>query len=206
MPYELRIRIYGSTINLGVSRIPRHQREALLEYCKTREKTLKRVWYFPGDEDKEFMADVFQIKEGLVYSKIAKVFETDGIVLQEKTQIQGFLNGTLHRPRIEEVFLSGKKISYDGSEIRWHYQSSMGLSRSTEDEYFICYGFMDRLAVTYIFDIESPYFNAASLECRFVDCGEYGIVLSDMLYDGKVLNRKVSRGSTAVHVLEIGFV
>jgi hypothetical protein len=206
VPYELRIRIYGSTISLRVSRIQRHQRDALLEYCKKQEKMLKRVWYFPGDEDREFMSTLFLIEEGLVYNKVAKVFEADGVVLQDKTQIQGFLKGTLHRPKIEDVFLSGKKMSYDGSGIRWHYQSSMGLLRSTRDDVFVCYGFMDRLAVTYIFDIESPYFNEASLECRFVDCGEYGIVLSDMLYDGKALTRKVSKGSTAVHVLEIDFL
>ena len=206
MPYELRIRIYGSTINLTVSRIQGHQRDAMLEYCKKHDKMLKRVWYFPSDQDREFMADLFQTGEGLVYGKIAKVFETDGVVLQDKTQIQGFLKNALHRPKIEEVFLSGKKMPYDGSEVQWHYRSSMGLSRLTEDEVFVCYGFMDRLAVTYIFDIESPYFNKASLECRFIDCGEYGIVLSDMLYDGKVLTRKASRGSTAVHVLEINFL
>ncbi len=206
MAYELRIRIYGSTINLSVSKIREHQRDAMLEYSKKKDRMLKRVWYFPNEQDRAFMAQLFQTGEGPVYGKIPKVFEADGIVLQDRTQIQGFLKNTLHRPKIEEVFLSGKKVSYDGSMVRWDYQSSMGLSRSAEDDVFVCHGFMDRLAVTYIFETESPYFNEASLEYRFVDCGEYGIVLSNMLYEGKAVTRKVSRGSTAVHVLEIGFM
>ena len=74
-----------------------------------------------------------------------------------------------------------------------------------EDQVFVYYGFIDRLGVTHKFSTESPDFDEGNLEFHFTDCGEYGFVLSRLIYDGNE-SETVSRGSAAVHVLEVKFI
>jgi hypothetical protein len=46
------------------------------------------------------------------------------------------------------------------------------------------YGFIDSLGLTYEFNTNSQALNEEKLVFHFTDCGEYGIVLSNILYEG----------------------
>ena len=205
MSYELRVRIYGSTINLSIGRIQKDQKEALLEYCKRHDKKLKGLWYFPTDSDQKFMTDLFQKEEGWAQHRIDNILQINGTVFQEKNQIQDFLKNELNRPVIQEIYLNGLISSWDDSKIRCHYKESIELQKLKEDQVFVYYGFIDRLAVTHKFYTKSSFFDEGNLEFHFTDCGEYGFVLSRLCYDG-MESETVSRGSAAVHVLEVKFI
>ena len=150
------------------------------------------------------MSDLFQMNETWSWSKIENVFQVNGMVFVNKKQIQDFLKGVLNRPTIQEIFLNRNIVKYDGSKIRFQYQGDMVLPKLTEDEVFVYYGFIDRLATTYKFATDTPFLHEKNLEFYFTDCGEYGMVLSELFYE-KRAPESVSRGSTGVHVLELKF-
>jgi hypothetical protein len=204
MSHELRVRIYGSMINLLIGFMKRDQMEALLNYCKQRDRKLNRVWYFPTENDQVFLADLFQIRGKWTSSQMNHVFEVFGIVFQDRHQIQDFLMGRLHRPTIEEIYLN-RKVSYDASKMTCRYEEAFKFPTPNDDQVLVHYGFIDRLATTYKFRAQSNAFEESSLEFCFLDCGEFGVVLSDLLYQGEK-SQKVSKGSTAVHVLDVKFV
>jgi len=205
MSYELRVRIYGSTIDFSIGRIQKDQKDALLEYCKRHERKLKSVWYFPTDSDQEFMADLFQTKERWAQHRIDNILHVNGTVFQDKDQTQDFLKNVLNRPLIQEIYLNGIISNWDGSKIRCHYKESIELQQLKEDQVLVYSGFIDRLGVTHKLGTKSPFFDESNLEFHFTDCGEYGIVLSKLLYDGNE-SETVTRGSTAVHMLEVKFI
>jgi hypothetical protein len=191
---------------LSIGRIQKDQKEALLEYCGERhERRLKNLWYFPTDSDQEFMTDLFQTEERWVYHRIDNILGVTGTVFQDKSHIQDFLKNALNRPVIQEIYLNGIISNWDGSKIGCHYQESIESLQPKEDQVFVFHGFIDRLGVTHKLGTESPFFDESNLEFHFTDCGEYGIVLSKMLYDGKK-SETVSKGSAAVHVLEVKFI
>jgi hypothetical protein len=189
---------------LSIGRIQKDQKEALLEYCKRHERKLKSLWYSPTESDQEFMTDLFQTEERWAYHRIDNILGVNGTVFQDKHQIQDFLKNALNRPVIQEIYLNGKISNWNGSKIECHYQESIESQQLKQDQVFVYYGFIDRLGVTHKFGTKSPSFDESNLEFHFTDCGEYGFVLSKMLYDGKE-SETVSRGSAAVHMLEVKF-
>lgn len=203
MSYELRVRVYGSIINLLISRIQKSQKEALLAYCQRKAKNLKRVWYFPNNDDQKFMKDLFHIGTLWSWNGIDTIFEINGPVFDDSNQIQAFLMDAVERPKIQEIYLD-RQLKWDSSKIQCHHQKRIDLAQHKEDHFFVYYGFVDRLGLTYRFKTNSRVFHEENLSFHFTDCGEYGIILSKVLYEGN-LPEISSRGSSAVYFLEVKF-
>jgi hypothetical protein len=188
-----------------IGKIQERQKEELLEYCNRHGKKLKSVWYFPNQNEIEFMSDLFHTKEPWMWYRVDNVFQADGFLFHDKRQIKDFLEDTLNRPSIQEIFLDDKRLKYNPKNFSIFYQDNMQLPQLNEDQVLVHYGFVDRLAVTYVFMTDFSFFDEKNLELHFKDCGEHGIVLSSLLYEGKA-PKKATRGSTGVHVLEVKFL
>jgi hypothetical protein len=203
MASELRIRVYGSIINLFIKDIHKTQKEALLQYCRYNNKKLKRVWYFADQDEQKFMKNLFHMDGTWHWTTIDNISEVRGPVVDNKDQIKAFLTGTIGRPQIQEIYLNGE-MNYDPSKIRYHYHKKIDLPKQKRDHVFVYYGFIDRLGLTYRFKTQSQTFNEKDLSCHFTDCGEYGILLSSMLYEGNV-PEKSFRGSKTIYFLDVKF-
>jgi hypothetical protein len=203
MASELRIRVYGSIINLFIKDIHKTQKEALLQYCRENNKNLKHVWYFSDQEEQKFLKDLFHMDGTWYWTKIDKISKVHGPVIDDKAQIPAFLTGTLERPQIQEIYLNGK-MNYDPSKIPYQFHKKIDLPRQKRDHVFVYYGYLDRLGLTYRFKTQSQSFNEKDLSCHFTDCGEYGIILSSMLYEGNVPEKSL-RGSKTIFFLDVKF-
>ena len=119
------------------------------------------------------------------------IFHEFGFTFSERSEIQWFLDGNLvKRPTIKGIYINGKSIEYNLSKTPYIYKK-IDLPCVKKNEVLVYHGVVDTVSLDYILAIQKPFLDN-ELRFHFINCGEYGCVLTEIEYGGKQMKRVYS--------------
>jgi hypothetical protein len=180
---KLKITIFGNATELLIGTISKAGANWVLEFCEELGTDIEEIWY----GDLGFIQNHF----GKEWDDFDNIFHTFGFTFSDKNEIQEFLNNDLERPAIKGIFINGKRIKKDLSRITCDCQKRIDLPRLNKNEVFVYHGSVDIVSMDYIIDIHE-HFLEDNLKLHFIDCYEYGYMLTEIDYEGKQMARVYS--------------
>jgi hypothetical protein len=176
---QLRITIFGDAMELLIGTFPKEGADWIKEYCEEFKPytDIEEVWYGEGLIPKEWT-------KGKDWDDFDNIFHEFGFIFGERNEIQWFLDGNLvKRPKIKGVYLNGKGLEYNLRRAH-HIYKKIELPCLNKNQVLVYHGVVNTVSLDYILSIQKPYFDN-ELKFLFIDCGEYGYMLTEIEYGGK---------------------
>ena len=175
---RLRITIFGNAMELLIGTFPKKDADWVLEYVEELKPftDIEEVWYgglIPEDWD-----------------KFDNIFHECGFTFCDREEIQEFVRNDLERPTIKGIYIDGKVIKCDLSKIGCIYKK-IDLPCLNRNEVFVYHGIVHIVSMDYILNVQKD-FSGDKLKFHFINCGEYGHMLTEIEYDGKKMKRVYS--------------
>jgi hypothetical protein len=180
---QLRITIFGDATELLIGTFPKEGAYWIMEYCKEFKPytDIEEVWYGEGLIPKEWT-------KGKDWDDFDNIFHEFGFTFSDRNEIQWFLDGNLvRRPTIKGIYINGKRIEYNLSKTPRTY-TKIDLPGPNKNEVFAYHGIVNIVSMDYILNIQTQFFGDG-LKFHFINCGEYGYILTEIEYDGKQMKR-----------------
>lgn len=182
---KLKITIFGNTTELLIGTFPKAGADWVLGFCEEfKPMDIEEVWYDECFFPKEWA-------KGKDWYTLDNVFHEFGFTFCDKSEIQEFLNDDLEKPAIKGTYINGKRIKMNPSKITFDYKKRIDLPRLNKDEVFVYHGSVDIVSMDYIIDIHEHTLGK-NLKLHFINCYEYGYMLTEIDYEGKQMARVYS--------------
>jgi len=182
---KLKITIFGNATELLIGTFPKAGADWVLGFCEEfKPMDIEEVWY-----DECFFPEEWA--KGKDWYALDNVFHKFGFTFCDKSEIQEFLNDDLERPAIKGIYINGKRIKKNLSKITCDYKKRIDLPRLNKNEVFVYHGSVDIVSMDYIIDIHE-HFLEKNLKLHFINCYEYGYMLTEIDYEGKQMARVYS--------------
>jgi|GEM_PF-4512634 len=187
MMAQLKITILGTAKELLIGTFPKEGADWIIEYCEEFKPytDIEEVWY--GDEGlipKEWT-------EEKDWDAFDNIFHKVGFIFSDMNEIQWFLDGSLVKePKIKGIYLNEKSIEYNLSKAP-RTNIKISLPRLTKKEVLVYHGVVNTVSLDYILGIQTPFLDN-KLKFHFINCGEYGYMLTEIKYCGKQMKRVYS--------------
>ncbi|HYA91733.1 MAG TPA: hypothetical protein VEK32_09565 [Thermodesulfobacteriota bacterium] len=182
---KLKITIFGNATELLIGTFPKEGANWIMEYCEELKPytDIEEVWYGEGLKPDEWT-------KGKDWDAFDNIFHECGFTFCDRIEIQEFLNGDLERPAIKGVYIDGTLVKHNLSKIACNLKK-IKLPSLKRNEVFVYHGSVDIVSMDYILNTKKEFLDN-KLEFDFINCGEYGYMLTEIEYDGKQMKRVYS--------------
>lgn len=190
---QLRMTIFGDATELLIGTFLKEGADWIMGYCEEFKPytSIEEVWY--GDEI--FIPEEWaKGKDGNTFGDILHVC---GFTFGDRNEIQWFLDGNLApNPKITGIYINNSKEEYNLSEAPRNYRE-LNLPCLDKSLVAVYHGAAGTLSMDYALNIQKPFF-CEKLKFHFINCDEYGYILTDIDYEGQKMKRFYSGSNILV--------
>lgn len=179
----LKITISGEATELLIGTFPKKGADWILEYYEEFKPytDIEEIWYGEGLIPNEFSNQ----KDWYYFDDI---FHKYGHIFYDKNEIAWFIKGELvNRPKIKGVYLGENRIVYDDTIITYNI-TNIELPTLNADKLFVFHGVKNIVSVDHIIEMKEPFIED-NLIFNFIYCGDYGYMLTEILYEKSQMSR-----------------